>query len=282
MKRIWMSSMLKLLSTTLLLSSLAYASTTSEKIEDFLSDEFSNNPRLASVEVEVEDEVPLKDLKGWSGYIVNVKAELKGKKEEIKQKMIWFSNGTMITKTLTNMDTLENMTEVVKPSFKQQYYKKENLIYGNENAKHKVALFSDPLCPFCRSFIPAAIKDMKKNPEKFAIYYYHLPLERIHPASVTLVKAAVAAEQKGVKDVVLKLYNVKVNPREKDVKKILAAFNKAVGTNITEADIKSKKVLDHFKSDIDVARNLLVGGTPTVYLDGKLDNTKKKYKTVKQ
>ncbi len=277
-----MSSMLKLLSTTLLLSSLAYASTTSEKIEDFLSDEFSNNPRLASVEVEVEDEVPLKDLKGWSGYIVNVKAELKGKKEEIKQKMIWFSNGTMITKTLTNMDTLENMTEVVKPSFKQQYYKKENLIYGNENAKHKVALFSDPLCPFCRSFIPAAIKDMKKNPEKFAIYYYHLPLERIHPASVTLVKAAVAAEQKGVKDVVLKLYNVKVNPREKDVKKILAAFNKAVGTNITEADIKSKKVLDHFKSDIDVARNLLVGGTPTVYLDGKLDNTKKKYKTVKQ
>jgi len=276
-----MSSMLKLLSTTLLLSSLAYATTTSEKIEEFLNDEFSDNPRLSSVEVKVEDEVPLKDLKGWSGYIVNVKAKLKGKKEEIKQKMIWFSNGTMITKALTNMDTLENMTEVVKPSFKQQYYKKENLIYGNENAKHKVALFSDPLCPFCRGFIPGAIKDMKKNPEKFAIYYYHLPLERIHPASVTLVKAAAAAEQKGVKDVVLKLYNVKVNPREKDVKKILTAFNKAVGTNITEADIKSKKVLDHVNSDMDVARNLLVGGTPTVYLDGKLDNTKKKYKTVK-
>jgi len=275
-----MSLMLKLLSTTLLLGSLAYATTTSEKIEDFLNDEFDDNPRLSSVDVKVDTVVPLKDLKGWSGYIVDVKAHIKGQKKEIKQKMIWFSNGVMITKDLTNMDTGVNMIEVVKPPFKQSYYKKENLIYGNTDAKHKVVLFSDPLCPFCRGFIPGAIKEMKKDPKKFAIYYYHLPLARIHPASVTLVKAAAAAEAQGVKDVVLKLYNIKLNPREKDVKKILTAFNKAVGTHITQKDIQSQKVLQHVASDMEVAQNLLVGGTPTVYLDGKLDNTKKKYKTV--
>ena len=277
-----MSLMLKLLSTSLVLSSVIYASATGDKVADFLDDEFSNNPRLKSVDVKVTDEIPLKELKGWTGYIVDVHATLKGgPKKPIEQKMVWFSNGTMITKELTNMSTGENMVTAVKPDFKARYYKDENLIYGNKNARHKVALFSDPLCPFCRSFVPGAIKEMKKNPSKFAIYYYHLPLERIHPASVTIVKAAEAARQKGVKDVVLKMYDIKINPREKNVDKILTAFNKATGANITKKDIEDKKVKSQLDFDLQVAKDLLVGGTPTMYLDNKIDVTKQKYKTVK-
>jgi len=277
-----MSLMLKLLSITLLLSSFAYADNSGEKIADFLDDEFSQNPKLKSVEVEVEDVVPLKQLKGWNAYIVNVKATLKSKpKKEISQKMIWFSNGRIITKELTDMLSGDSLTDLVKPSFKPEYYKDENLIYGNKNAEHKVAIFSDPLCPFCKRYVPGAIKEMKKSPEKFAIYYYHFPLERLHPAAVHLVKMAVAAEHKGVKDVVLKLYNVKIDPRERDVKKILVAFNKAVGTKLTLKDISSKEVLQQVNSDYDIANNVMVGGTPTFYFDGKVDNTKQKYKKVK-
>ena len=279
-----MSSMLKLLSTTLLLSSLAYATTPSEKIEDFLTDEFSDNPRLESVDVKVEDVVPLKDLKGWSGYIVNVKAELKSKskkKEKIEQKMIWFSDGKMITKTLTNMDTLANETELVKPPFKEKYYKKENLLYGDINAAHKVAIFSDPECPFCKRFVPNAIKEMKAQPHKFAIYYYHLPLTRIHPSSPIIVQAAIAAEMQGVKDVILKMYEINISYRETDVQKILDAFNKAVGSHVTKKDLQDKRVLAKVKSDMEIVRNLFIAGTPTMYFDGKLDRTKKKYKTVK-
>ncbi len=278
-----MLSMWKLLSTTLLLSSLAYGATTpSEKIEDFLSDEFSDNPALQSVQVHVSDIVPLKDLPGWNGYIVDVSAHLKAQpKKEVSQRMIWFSNGTMITKTLINMDTLADMSQEIKPDVKSAQYKKHALLYGNADAKHKVIIFSDPLCPFCRRFVPGAIKEMKQDPKKFAIYYYHLPLARIHPASVTLVKAAIAAELQGKKDVVLKMYNVRISPSERDVKKILAAFNSAVGTNITTKDIADKRVLAIVKEDEQVAKELLVAGTPTVYLDGKLDHTKKKYKTVK-
>lgn len=277
-----MSLMLKLLSTTLVLSSVIYASATGDKVAEFLSDEFSDNPRLESVDVKVTDEVPLKDLKGWTGYILEVHATLKSNPPKpITQKMVWFSNGTMITKELTNMDSGENMVNAVKPDFKKEFYKKENLIYGNENARHKVAVFSDPLCPFCRGFVPGAIKEMKQNPDKYALYYYHLPLDRIHPASVYVVRAAVAAEHKGVKDVILKMYNIKVNPREKDINKILAAFNKATGAHITKKDIESKAVLDQVNFDQKVARDLLVGGTPTMYLDNKIDNTKKKYKKVR-
>ena len=274
--------MLKLLVSTLLLSSFVYANTASEKIEDFLSDKFEENPRLDSVSVNIDDVVPLKDLKGWSAYIVNVHAKLKNKQKSIiKQKMIWFSNGEVITKELSNMHSGQSYTDMVKPKFKNIYYKKENLIYGNANAKHKIAIFSDPLCPFCKSYVPGAIKEMRKSPKKFAIYYYHFPLNRLHPASVHLVKAAVAAELQGVKDVVLKLYTVKVNAQEKDVRKILAAFNKAVGTHITIKDLQSPAVLKQVNFDLDIASDMMVAGTPTVYLDGVNDKTKQKYKKVK-
>ena len=276
-----MSLMLKLLSITLLLSSIAFAQNTSEKIADFLEDKFMGNPRLKSVDVSVIDVVPLTQIKGWKAYIIDVNAVIKRGNKKIKQKMIWFSDGRVITKELTDMRDGSNITELVKPKFKPEYYTKENLIYGNADAKHKVAIFSDPLCPFCKAYVPGALKYLKKYPETFAVYYYHFPLERLHPASVHLVKMAAAAEQKGVKDVILKLYNVKVNVREKDIKKILAAFNKAVGTNLTEADINTKEVLKQVNHDYDIADKVMVGGTPTVYFDGTIDHTKKKYLTVK-
>ena len=277
-----MSSMLKLLAIVALLSSLTYAESTSEKLEDFLTSEFEDNPRLKSVEVKVGDIVPLKDLKGWNAYVVNVQAVLNEKpKDTIHQKMIWFSDGKIITKELTNMINGQNLAELVKPDFKPSYYSKKNLIYGNANAKHKVAIFSDPLCPFCKGFVPGAIKDMKKDPKKFAIYYYHFPLPRLHPAAVVLVQAAAAAEHKGFKNVVLKMYNVKVNAKETNPKIILAAFNKAVGSNVSVADLKNPAVIKQVKFDAEVASNLMVGGTPTLYLDGKIDNTKKKYQKIK-
>jgi len=277
-----MSLMLKLLSTTLLLSSFVYASSASDKVEDFLDDKFMENPRLKSIDVKVSDEIVLPKYKGWTAYIVDVEAYLKSQpKKLLKQRMIWFSNGTLITKELTDMQTGENLTELVKPPFKDGFYTKENLILGNPDAKHKIAIFSDPLCPFCKGFVPGALKDLKKHPKKFAVYYYHFPLERLHPASVTLVQAAAAAELQGHKNVVENLYKVKVNPREHNVKKILAAFNKAEGTKITPEDLKTKAVQEQIKHDIDIANALMVNGTPTLYLDGEVDKTKKKYLKVK-
>ncbi|QSZ42074.1 thioredoxin domain-containing protein [Sulfurimonas aquatica] len=277
-----MSLMLKLLAITLLLSSFANATTTSKKVEDYLSDEFGDNPNLKSVKVAVDEVKALENLKGWNAYIVDVEAVIKkDPKNLIKQKMIWFSNGDIITKELTSMNSGENLADLVKPNFKPAYYSKENLIYGNVDAEHRVAIFSDPLCPFCRSFVPKAIEEMKKRPEKFAIYYYHFPLPRLHPAAVPIVRAAVAAEHKGFKDVVLKMYNIKIDSNEKDIKKVLAAFNKAVGSNIKPEDLLPKEIEEQVKFDLDVANSVMVAGTPTVYFDDKVDKTKKKYQTVK-
>lgn len=270
--------MLKLLATSLLLVSFVNASDAGENLKEYLEEKYSENTNIKTLELEIEEEVSLEELKDWKAYIVVLKATLKAKpKNLIKQKVIWFSNGKIITKELTSLKTGESLTAAVRPKFKAEYYKKENLIYGNKDAEHKVAIFSDPLCPFCRNFVPGAIEDMRKQPKKFAVYYYHFPLPSIHPASVPLVKAAVAAELKGFKDVVLNLYKVQVDPREKDINKVVAAFNKAVGSKLVPADLITPEVTKQINYDLRTAENVMVSGTPTLYFDGEIDKTKKKY-----
>jgi len=278
-----MSLMLKLLTIILLSSSISFASSADTKVENFLKKSFKGNRNIVSLKVKVIDKIKVTRVKGWDAYIVNIDAMLKSKPKnrQVKQKMIWFSNGSLITQDFIDIKSGNSIKDMLAPKFKSEYYKKENLIYGNEDAKYKVAIFSDPLCPFCRAFVPGAIKEMKKQPEKYALYYYHLPLKSLHPASVTLVKVAIAAELKGYKDVVLSLYNVKVNSREKDTKKILVAFNKALKTDITLNDIKSPEVMKQYNSNMKIVDELMVQGTPTMYFNGKLDKTKRKYKEVK-
>ena len=277
-----MLSMWKLSATALLLSSALFAGQ-NEKVEEFLEDKFSANPNIVSLDVNVVDSVKVKDLQGWNAVIVQVKATIKGrsKNQNVKEKMIWFTNGQVITKELTDLKTGTDFSDMISPIFKDEYYKKENLIYGNVDAKHKVAIFSDPLCPFCRKFVPEAIKYMKKYPEKFAIYYYNFPLERIHPASVALTQAVVSAELQGYKEATLKLYKVDVKARERDTDKILKAFNSEFNLNIKKSDLSSKKVKEHLQSDMDIASEMMVKGTPTMFFDGKIDKTKRKYKEAK-
>lgn len=276
-----MLSMSKLLLSTLLLSSLVYAKTSTEIVEDYLQEKIGENPNIENLEVNVVDTMKVEQLSGWDAYVVDIGATLKQDKRKVNQRMIWFSNGTAITKELSLIPGGENLVDLVKPSFKAEYYRNENLLYGNKNAVHKVALFSDPLCPFCRTFVPEAIEEMKKEPSKFAIYYFNFPLPAIHPASVTLVKAEIAAELEGHKDVLLKLYKVEVNPQEKDVNVILAAFNKATELNITSKDIEAISVMDRFNQDMKTADSLMVQGTPTMFFDGKIDRAKNIYKKVK-
>ncbi len=275
-----MSSMLKLLATTLLLSSFLEASVENKKVEKFLEESFKNNPNIIALKVSVIDKAPLEKLKGWESMVVSIDATVKTKTENkvIKQNMVWFTNGDVITKELIDLNSGSDLKDLVAPSFKNEFYKKENLIYGNANAKHKVVIFSDPLCPFCRDFVPTAIEEMKKEPQKFAIYYFHFPLESLHPAAVELSLAANAAELQGSKDVVLNLYKVEIEPNERNVTKILEAFNKTMNTNIKESDLKSPEVIARHKQDLDIAETMMVLGTPTLFFDGKIDKTKTKYK----
>ena len=87
-----MLSTLKLLTVTILLSSLLNAASTKEKIADFLEESFSNNPNIVSLKVSIADVIEVKPMKGWNAYIVKVDATVKAKPKNrnVKQKMIYF------------------------------------------------------------------------------------------------------------------------------------------------------------------------------------------------
>ena len=276
-----MSLILKLLAIIVIANSLIKADDISQKVETFLEESFSSNQKIKSIDVKVTDILDVQGHRGWKAYYVELDAILKKDNRHVVQKMLWYSDDKLITKEIYDLDSNKDMKDMVLLTFKGEYYNDANLIYGNKNAKHKVAIFSDPLCPFCREFVPQAIEYMKKYPDRFALYYYHFPLDSIHPAAVKLVKAAIALELKGKKDVVLNLYKVKVDPREKSDEKILSEFNRVMKSDIEISDISSKEVLEHLKNDLKIAEMLLVNSTPTMFFNGKIDKTKNRYKEAK-
>lgn len=277
-----MSLMLKYLATLLLVSSTVFAASDAQVIK-FLKDGIGKNPNIVSLDIKIIDKQKIAEPVGWDAYIVLLsgKAKVNGKEQAISQSSIYFAKGNTITTELINMKTGERLNNTISPNFDARFYKKENLISGSSKSAHKVAIFSDPLCPFCKRYVPSALSYMKKYPKTFAVYYYHFPLPALHPASVALTKAAIVAEQQGRKNITLGMYSIKIDPRETDNNKILAAFNTALNTNIKVSDINTKAVAQQFNSDQKIARMVMVRGTPTVFFDGKKDPNKQAYKSVK-
>ena len=280
-----MSKLSAILLSVSLFAAASYAqdaNSEEQRIIEFLKSNIGRNPTIVSLDISIINKIPLDEPKGWNAYIVAIDGKVKMGEDirNVKQQKIYFASGDVLAQQLIDLKTGRPMNDAISPEFKPEFYAKANLIYGNADAKHKVAIFSDPLCPFCRQYVPEALSYMKRQPDTFAVYYYHFPLPSLHPAAVALTKAAIAAEHKGHKEVVMDLYRVNVDAREKDEQKIVDAFNKSLGTKITVADIHAEAVEKQYKRDQDIAMQMMVNGTPTVFFDGKKDSSKMKYKTV--
>jgi len=286
------SSMLRLLIGSLIASSIVFGSNLNKapkNIDDkitnfFLSVIDGRNGSFRIKEISVRGHKDLKQIPGWDVYFVDIKLEmLKGKKEDMTVHEKVFTNGKYIAKDFLNIDTRDSLKRLISVDVSNKaIYNKEHLIYGTGNEPHKVIAISDPLCPFCQDFMPGFLKAVKDHPGKIALYYYHLPLSRLHPASPTVSRLMLVAKKKGIKDVELKTYQNKdyFQYDEKDEDKIIRAFNKVFGTNITKKEIHQKDIDDELKEDKKYIDELMINGTPTIYIDGKKDNGREKYKQI--
>lgn len=275
-----MLSMLRFLTILIIGSSLAFGAGDGDVI-DFVKKKLAQNKGVKIIEVKVAEKLPIPGVKGWSAYVMEAKLELKRGKEsrKIGFETILFVSKNLITTELVDRKTGRDIRSVLQPKLPEDIYSKSHLLYGNEDAEHKLILFSDPLCPFCRMYVPGLMKAVKEHPKKLALYYYHLPLSAIHPASDTLVRVMEVAKARGDKSLVEKLYSIDIDPQLKDEKKILEIVEKKTGFKATPSEIHDKRVEKVILHDRITARKLLVTGTPTIFADGKKDITREKYKS---
>ncbi|WP_323668860.1 DsbA family protein [Aliarcobacter butzleri] len=269
----------KILSLSVILSVSLFANDST--VVDFEKKRVAQNPNVKVKDVKVNTKKDL-PLAGWNGYILDVEAIVQEK--SLKVKDILFSNGDYIALDLIDAKTGKSLKDLVTPNLTSNYYDKTKLIAGNHNAKDKIVVFSDPLCPFCMEYIPEVINYVNKNSDSIALYYYAFPLVQIHPASEALSKIIEVAKNKSVKDIELKAYKTDwetyFSPKENDEKKILEAFNKELKTNIKLEEIASKDINEKLSKDMSMGEEVMVTGTPTIFVNGVKDTTRELYKTL--
>jgi len=245
----------------------------------FVKKHLIRNPSIKVNSVEIVGTKKINNSKDWTAYMVLMDISY-GKKQHMKIPEILFVNPkeNLVSMKLIDARTGQNLSRTIKPELPSSYYDDAHLIAGNKNAEHKMVVFSDPQCPFCKGFVPGMLKEVKAHPDKIAVYYYHMPLLRLHPVSDTLTRAMEVLSRQGKKDEAMKMYSLKINPRMKNEDKILAEVKKQLNIDIKKEDIDKQEIKDAVKKDIDAGTRMMVRGTPTVYFDGKYDGGRSLYK----
>ncbi len=272
-----MSLMSKLLMSTVALTSIlsAQEQPDNEALVKYVKQSVVKNPDVVVKGVTVIESKTDARLPGWTILMTTMDVEFQ--KKEIHAPEMMFVKDGLITGHLSDVKTGNDYRELIKPTVPQSYYDDAHLLFGNKDAAHKILIFSDPMCPFCQDLVPAIFKAAKDNPTKIAIYYYHLPLLRIHPVSDVLTRVMHIAQHEGKTDIVEKIYALDIEAKETNLTKILDAVKTQTGYVLTPEQINAQTVKDALKADQSAAEKLLVTGTPTVYIDGEWDRERNGY-----
>ena len=273
-----MSLMSKLLMSTVVATVALSANVQpdTKQLLKYIKKSVVKNPQVTVKGVTVLESKTDERLPGWTILLTTM--DLEYQKKEIHAPEMMFVKDGLVTGHLVNLKTGNDYRDEIKPSVPQSYYNDAHLFFGNKDAAHKILIFSDPQCPFCQDVVPAIFKAARENPTKIAVYYYHLPLLRIHPVSDILTRVMHVAQHEGKMDVVEKIYSLKINARETDMTKILSAVKSHAGYSVTAAQVNAKEVKAAMQADEMAAGKMMVSGTPTIYVDGEWDKMRNGYK----
>ncbi len=265
------------LSTSLIAATLI-AQAAEFNLENFVRHTLVRNPQVKVEKVTPIAERPLPGRDGWKAYMFTMDLAIGKKKQQIPEMVFVNPKENLAAMSLIDMKTGRDLRNVIKPVMPESYYDKKHLISGNPDAPNKMVIFSDPQCPFCINYLPGMLKEVKAHPDKVALYYYHMPLLRLHPVSDTLTKVMEHLQMQGKSDEAMKIYGLKIDPRERDEKKILAELKKQLGIEVKPEEINTPEIKAAIKRDMEKASAMMVRGTPTVYFNGKYDPTRSSYK----
>ncbi|MBU1669299.1 thioredoxin domain-containing protein [bacterium] len=216
---------------------------------------------------------------GWEVYFLSLEMRIKIGKTYSKQTVpqVVFTKGNKIAFSLKDEDD-QPYEKLLKPKVPKEAYDDAHFLVGSKDAPHKLLVMSDPFCPYCQEIIPEMIEMVQDNPKTFGLYYYHLPLLRIHPASDMTTKAMHIFHKRGDISNLKSLYYLLVDPRETNEQVILKAIKEKTGVRFRRKEIHAADIKKALDFDLAMKKRLMVTGTPTIFLDDVWDPTRFRYK----
>jgi protein-disulfide isomerase len=250
-----------------------------EGVHHYVKQYIEKKTKSPVANIETLSTYTIQGAKGWEVYFLSLKVDVQSgrtrKKRTVSQ--IAFTKGNKLAFSLKDKSG-QDYKNILKPKVPLDAYDSEHLLVGNKNAKHKILILSDPFCPYCQEITPQLIDDVKAHPNTFALYYYHLPLLRIHPASDTATRAMLIFQKRGDIEHLKEMYHLVVNPREINADVVLKAIKDKTGVQIKRVDIYSSEINNALATDKILKKRLMVTGTPTIFIDGIWDSTRMAYK----
>jgi protein-disulfide isomerase len=225
------------------------------------------------------DEVP-----DWEVYFLSMRIDitLGGKTKTTTVPQTIFTKGEKITFKLMkkgmNGEKNINYAKLLKPKVPKSAYDDAHFIAGSKKAPHKILVFSDPFCPYCQTKVPEVLQVVKANPKTYGLYYYHLPLLKIHPAAKLVTRAMHLFHKEKDIDKMMALYDLFLEPTETDPKEIIQAIKEKTGVTFTKKQLSTKALKDAIAVDLKMRKQLQVTSTPTIFIDGKWDRKRENYK----
>ena len=271
---------MKLKIISLMVLATMQLSAVSQKSVEFYVKKYMEKKMHSPVEkIETLSTYPIQGTEGWNVYFLSLNLKVKMGKV-YRHKTVYqtvFGKDKKIAFSLKDKDGKE-YAKVLKPHVPDSAYDAAHLLAGNATATHKLLILTDPFCPFCQEITPPIIDTATKYPNTFALYYYHLPLLRIHPASDMVTKAMHHFQKEGNITALKACYHLLVSEREHNTDVIFKAIKDKTGIMLTKEMIDTPEVREAFAYDKAMKKHLMVTGTPTVFLDGQWDPSRFAYK----
>jgi len=263
----------------MVLATLQLSAVSQKSVEYYVKKYMEKKMHSPVEKIETLSTYPIEGTDGWQVYFLSLNLKVKMgnvyKKKTVYQTV--FGKDKKIAFSLKDKDG-KQYSKVLKPRVPESAYDAAHLLVGNATATHKILMMTDPFCPFCQEITPPIIDTVAKYPDTFALYYYHLPLLRIHPASDIVTKAMYYFHKQGNVKALKECYHLLVSEKEVNRDVILKAIKDKTGISLTEEMINTEEVKEAFAYDKMMKKHLMVTGTPTIFLDGQWDPSRFMYK----
>jgi cyclophilin family peptidyl-prolyl cis-trans isomerase/protein-disulfide isomerase len=149
---------------------------------------------------------------------------------------------------------------------------------GNPDAKLVIVEYSDFQCPYCSGAAQVLSGVLDRFPDQMYIVFRHFPLTSIHDKAMIAAQAAEAAGAQGhfweMHNLLFERQSEWSQDAVEDMPDVLAGYAQELGLDVAQFSraLDEGTYLEKVQASFDQARDLGLGGTPTIFINGQLYN----------